>query len=61
MVQRVGFWLWNSHLGEGVWLDMEQMGDLVERSKAERGVKSFENDGNEYWELPWAWIREAGA
>ena len=59
-VQRVGFWLWNSNLEQGVWLDVGQMAELVTRSLQERGVQKFEVDGNEYYELPWEWLTEAG-
>lgn len=55
-VQRLCFWVWNSSTQRGVWVAFDRMSDLVARSVSERGVQAFENDGNEYYELPWAWL-----
>lgn len=57
-IQPVMLFLWNSSTSEWALVDWKQLTSLVRKAKA-KGVKAFENDGNEYWEIDWEWVQGA--
>lgn len=54
----LALFVWNSHKKTWLILTWPQLGILIRRSSKTFGIKSFENDGNEYYELPWEWLLE---
>jgi hypothetical protein len=51
------YWLWNSHLKQGVTVTHDEMAALVSRAP----VKEFDlgrAGAKEFYEIPWAWLGE---
>jgi hypothetical protein len=59
-VQPLWFWLWNSHLSEGYTITVVNMTIFAMDSIQRFGVKSFGIDQNQYYPIPWEWIKPVG-
>ena len=57
-IQPVMLFLWNSSTSEWALLDWKSSSKYVARAKR-NGVEAFENDGNEYYAIPWEWVEGA--
>ena len=56
--QPVMLFLWNSSTSEWALLDWATLKRYVAKAKR-NGIEAFENDGNEYYPIQWAWIEGA--
>jgi len=51
----VALFLWNSGVQQWRLIPWQSLRTLVRRARS-AGVQAFENDGNEYYPIQWAWI-----
>lgn len=55
-IQPMAYFFWNR--GTRTWLVLfhRSMVQVIARSRREDRIKAFENDGNRYYEIEWAWL-----
>lgn len=57
----IWFFVWNSSQQQFAIVQWSKMVGLIAKSKKQLGVQKFEEDGNEYYPLPWEWLLESAS